>query len=62
MAPHLMRATGAYKSRYAHSFQNALMPHTHTHTHTHTHKHPPHPHYKNISTVVMGSMEAEERH
>ena len=51
MAPHLMRAQGAYKAdehawpTHAHTHTNT--PHTPTHTHTHTH-------HKNTSIVVMG--------
>ena len=37
--PHLMRAHGAYESRYAHPFQNPHMPHTHTQTPLHPHTH-----------------------
>ena len=47
MAPHLMRAQGAYKA------DKHARP-------THTHKHP-HPHHKNTSIVVMGLMDTEER-
>ena len=59
MAPHLMRAQGAYKAdkhathTHAHTYTHTT-PHTHTHTHTHTHR-------KNTSIVVMGLMETEER-
>ena len=57
MAPHLMRAQGAYKAdKHA------------TTTHAHTHKHPytstptrTHTHRKNTSIVVLGLMETEER-
>ena len=54
MAPHLMRAQGAYKAD-----KHARPTHAHTPTNTpptHTHKHP-----KNTSIVVMGLMETEER-
>ena len=56
MAPHLMRAQGAYKAN-----KHARPTHAHTptntppiHTHTHTHR-------KNTSIVVIGLMETEER-
>ena len=49
MAPHLMRAQGAYKAdKHA------------TPTHTLKHPHTPTPR-KNTSIVVMGLMETEER-
>ena len=54
MAPHLMRAQGAYKAD-----KHARPTHAHTPTNTpptHTHKH-----RKNTSIVVMGLMETEER-
>ena len=63
MAPHLMRAQGAYKAdKHA----------TPTHAHTHKHPHTPtpthararthtHTHRKNTSIVVMGLMETDER-
>ena len=51
MAPHLMRAQGAYKAdkhvRPTHAHTPTNTPPTHTHTHTHTHR-------KNTSIVVMG--------
>ena len=47
MAPHLMRAQGAYKA-------DKHATHTHAHTHTHTPS-------KSTSIVVMGLMETEER-
>ena len=53
MAPHLMRAQGAYKAD-----KHATPTHTHTHKHPHTHTHT---HRKNTSIVVMGLMETEER-
>ena len=46
MAPHLMRAQGAYKAD-----KHATPTHAHTHTHTR----------KNTSIVVMGLIETEER-
>ena len=54
MAPHLMRAQGAYKAD-----KHARPTHTHTPTntpptHTHTYR-------KNTSIVVVGLMETEER-
>ena len=52
MAPHLMRAQGAYKAD-THV--------TSTHAHTPTNTPPPHTHRKNTSIVVMGLMETEER-
>ena len=63
MAPHLMRAQGAYKAdkhatpTHAHTHKH---PHTHMHAHIHTHTHT-HTHRKNTSIVVMGLMETEER-
>ena len=51
MAPHLMRAQGAYKAD-----KHATPTYTHTHIHTHTHTH-----HKNTGIVVMGLMETEER-
>ena len=75
MAPHLMRAQGAYKSReachtptrtHAHTYTNTPHTHTHmrarahTHTHTNTHTHM-HTHLKNTSILVMGLMETDER-
>ena len=43
MAPHLMRAQGAYKAdkhaRPTHAHTSTNTPHTHTHTHTHAHTH-----------------------
>ena len=45
MAPHLMRAQGAYKANkhatptHAHTPTNTPHTHTHTHTRTHTHTH-----------------------
>ena len=57
MAPHLMRAQGAYKAdkhatpTHAHTPTNTPHPHARTHTHT----------AKNTSIVVMGLMETEER-
>ena len=53
MAPHLMRAQGAYKAD-----KHATPTHTHTRMHIHTLTHT---HHKNTSTVVMGLMETEER-
>ena len=50
MAPHLMRAQGAYKAD-----KHATHAHTYTNT-THTHTH-----LKNTSVVVVGLMETEER-
>ena len=48
MAPHLMRAQGAYKAdKHA------------THTHAYTHTNTPHPSRKNTSIVVIGLMETE---
>ena len=55
MAPHLMRAKGAYKAD-----KHARPTHAHTPTNTpptHTHKH----RKKNTSIVVMGLMETEGR-
>ena len=67
MAPHLMRAQGAYKAdkharpTHTHTPTNTP-PHTHTNTHTHTHTHThTQTHRKNTSIVVMGLMETEER-
>ena len=60
MAPHLMRAQGAYKAdkhatpTHAHTHKHPTHPHAPTHTHTHTH-------CKNTSIVVMGLMKTEER-
>ena len=54
MAPHLMRAQGAYKAD-----KHATPTHAHTPTNTpptHTHKH-----RKNTSIVVTGLMETEKR-
>ena len=57
MAPHLMRAQGAYEAdKHATPTHAQTPPHTHTHTHTYTHTH-----RKNTSMVVMGLMETEER-
>ena len=54
MAPHLMRAQGAYKAD-KHATPTHARTHKHpTRTHTHTHR-------KNTSMVVMGLMETEER-
>ena len=45
MAPHLVRAQGAYKAdKHApptrtHILKHPTHPHTHTHTHTHAHTH-----------------------
>ena len=54
MAPHLMRAQGAYKAdkhaRPTHAHPPTNTPPTHTHTRR-----------KNTSIVVMGLMETEER-
>ena len=54
MAPHLMRAQGAYKAdkhtRPTHAHTPTNTPPTHTHTYR-----------KNTSIVVMGLMETEER-
>ena len=54
MAPHLMRAQGAYKAnkhaRPTHAHPPTNTPPTHTHTHR-----------KNASMVVVGLMETEER-
>ena len=62
MAPHLMRAQGAYKAdkhaRPTHAHTSTNTPHTHTHTYTHTHTHT---HLKKTGIVVMGLMETEER-
>ena len=52
MAPHLMRAQGAYKA------DKHARP---THAHTPTNTPPTHTHRKNTSIVVMGLMETEER-
>ena len=65
MAPHFMRAQGAYKAD-KHATPTHAHTHKHTHTHpatrtrTHTHTHT-HTHRKNTSIVVMGLMETEER-
>ena len=66
MAPHLMRAQGAYKAdKYARPTHAHTHKHPHTHTHTHTHararanRHT-HTHRKNTSIVVMGLIETEE--
>ena len=58
MAPHLMRAQGAYKAdkHATHTHTHTQTPPTHTHTRTHTHTH-----HKNTSIRVMGLMETEER-
>ena len=64
MAPHLMRAQGAYKADKLATHTNAhthtQTPHTPTPTRTHTHTHI-HKSRKNASIVVMGLMETEER-
>ena len=52
MAPHLMRAQGAYKADKHARPTHAQTSHPHTHTHTRR---------KNTSIVVMGLMETEER-
>ena len=57
MAPHLMRAQGAYK---ADKHATPTHAHTHTSTPTHTHTHT-HTHHKNTNIVVTGLMETEER-
>ena len=54
MAPHLMRAKGAYKAD-----KHATPTHAHTHKHPHTPT-PTHTPRKNTSIVVMGLMETEE--
>ena len=62
MAPHLMRAQGAYKAdkHATHTHAHTYTPYTHTHmrarTHTHTHTH-----CKNTSIVFMGLMETERK-
>ena len=56
MAPHLMRAQGAYKAdkhaRPTHAHTPTNNPHTPTHTHTHC---------KNTNIVIMGLKKTEER-
>ena len=53
MAPHLMRAQGAYKA-------DKHARHTHAHTLTNTPLTHTHIHRKNTSIVVVGLMETEE--
>ena len=64
MAPHLMRAQGAYKAdkhaTHTHAHTNKHPTHSPTHTHIHPHPHP-HTPRKNTSIVIMGLMETEER-
>ena len=58
MAPHLMRAQGAYKAN-KHATPTHAQTHKHPHTPTPTHTHT-HTHRKNTSIVVMGLIESDK--